>query len=292
MSSIVMIFLKDKDLIQKDIMVEQAVLQTNIAIKDLVDYLQNYDFKEDDIFFLSDMDIPLVFGDNTILVKIISNQSKLNINLMINQFIQSKFDSEDYFRMLDKLQDLGISDPEFFIYLLSDTVDLDDISMAPGLESEIINIIPRFQNGPISSYRQLEDIIHYYKAQMSDDDITKLQTFCKENFSFLNTTVDINFLSIDLLEMVFSGESTDDLQQIIDSMTAYSSFNEYPVSEESKFETNTTNYYGNTLNFKSTSLTLELFLQSSFFESMISVEYNLKTKRGTNLTIDHIELLE
>jgi len=104
--------------------------------------------------------------------------------------------SELYYDTIENLlRDANVYDANYFLALLSDTIDKDLEERVYSSELHLNN--PYFRNGGLDSKEQLEQIIDFYSRNREDINIYKIPW--NDIVSFEKQPIDINYIHPDLL---------------------------------------------------------------------------------------------
>jgi len=285
--SIVTIFLKNTSKVKNSITTEFALIQTNSIMNNLTSYLKDVPFDEDTIFYGSKVPFTIPLKNNSSIVfKIESANKYLDINSLAVS-IKSK-NNETYSQFVSFLYQYNIRDPEFFIDLLLDTIDADTIEKNSGSGSEIVLNNPKFRNGKIYTMKHFKMIIDYYFSVTGDKLIYNIPF--NKLISFHSASLDINFLSDRLIDMIFYDANQFDLTSIKKHNTIYEKLDDLPF-DEAYIKEISKGRFAHSIGTKSSVIKVKIVLQyGEQFKSNVEFLYNIKTKSLYDYTILNIEI--
>ncbi len=271
--SIVSIFLNKTKESKDKVTTVFAMTQTNAIMYNLLGYINELKLDEYAIFFASQTMIPLNLGDSNVFFKLNSNQRLININSLLNASIKDNIVSDKFIYFLLKYK---IEDPDLFLNLLKDTIDKDRNSRA-SVESEIVMLHPTFRNGKIYNRAHLDMIVDYYFEQSGDGAIYNIEF--DEFFSYTNNSIDLNFISLELMEFLFEDLNHYTISQIDENEGVYDDIEDMPFDPyyRKKIEKG---MMGQRFTTKTETIDIEITLvYMSQFESKIRFKYNIKSKK-------------
>ena len=279
------IFLKSTKETQDDVTYIFALQQTNLVMHNISEYIREMKLDEQSIFYGSKMSFPLEIGDALVTLKLDSAQKKININSFIRATITDNLVAD---RFLTLLSNYSIQNPSFFLAILQDTLD-EDKENRNG-ESEIVLSYPTFRNKQIYNLKQLEQIKDYYYFKTGD---RKIYDFSMNDvFSFYNGTIDMNFISSDILRLLFDDANSYTLELIATHDIIYDNMKDLPFD----------NYYtkkiekgvlGQNLNTKTNIITISVQLNyKAQFISKLLFRYNIKQKKILDYDIKKILIVK
>ncbi len=284
--SVINIFLNKTRESKDNVTYENALIQTNLIVQDLLLYLKKIKFDEDIIYFAAKAPFPLGFDHSNVVVKIDSAQKYLDINTLTSDSVKNNITAGKFISLLYKY---NISQPEFFLNILQDTIDDDINEKNTGLESEIILSIPTFRNGKIYNEIHLNSIIDYYFDKTADEAIYNFPF--NKVFSYSSNSIDLNFVSMDVLDILFDDANSYVLEIISEHKKVYDTLDDLPFDD----------YYtkklkkgvlGHTISTQTKLLKINMdFNYKTQFKSSISFEYDIDNKIISNYTIKNIELV-
>jgi len=284
--AVVMVFLNSTKRVKDTLSYEYAQIQSNIVMYDLVKYFNTIKFDEDVIFYGSGLPFTMEFGDAVVTLEFNSAHNKININNLINT-IKSK-DNIAYDNFVTYLYSFRVIDPEFFIDILIDTIDKDNIEKNSGNGSEIVLKEPLFRNGKIYNKNHFKYIVDYYIQQTDDKDILKVPF---ENFiSFNAPNIDINFASKELLEILFYDANNFALETISKHNNIYDKlenlpFDEYYLKDIKKGR------FGQSITTTTDLLDVKVELNfNGRFNSKVRFLYDIKNKKLTQYKVEKIDI--
>ena len=152
------------------------------------------------------MPYPIDLGQSYVTVEIDSAQKTININSLITDSLKNNITSDKF---IDLLIDNKIKEPLFFLNILQDTIDKDDLSRN---NSEIVLEHPTFRNNKIYNNIHFEQIINYYFSKTGDSNIYNFKY--KEIFNFTSNSIDMNFISIEAMKLLFDDANHYSLETI------------------------------------------------------------------------------
>lgn len=279
---IVSIFLNKTREAKDNVTYISASMQTNLVMKNLLGYLQKLHFDEDMIYYASMAPFPLDFTQSSVVFKLQSAQGKININSLIRASIKNNLISDRFMQLLAKYD---VKEPTLFLNILKDTID-DDVNDRDSEDSEIVNEYPTFRNHKIYNKIHLRQIIDYYFEKSGDSKIYDVPF--NDIFSYDNSSVDVNFMSVDTLHILFNDANEYILKAIAKKTEIYKKLDDLPFDD----------YYtkrikkgmlGQTITTKSTLLDIQADLNyKGQFVSKISFTYNIKSKKISDYKIDKI----
>lgn len=280
---VMMIFLKSTKNTKDNITQEFALIQTNNIMNNLTVYFNKVPFDEETIFYGSKMPFILNLNDSVLKFTIDSGHKYLNINL-ITKSMKNK-DNEIYNNFLSFLYQYKLRNPEFFIDLLLDTMDKDENELNSGNGSEIVISDPTFRNGYIYNKKHFGSIIDYYFTKQNDEEIYNIPF--DDIISFNSTSLDINFMSKELLSIIFYDADQYSLNQIAKHNNIYKSIEDLPF-DETYLKTISKGRFGHQITAESTLIKVDVELKyKTQFSSKIRFFYNIKTK-----TLSDYEILD
>ncbi|WP_457594843.1 hypothetical protein [Hydrogenimonas sp.] len=229
LSTVVLLFLKEGGAVKKSVRENIAVIQTNLLLNDMSDFLKKQNFTQEDIFYGSGIPVTLDLGPVSGSIAITSAQSRININRFLDAVLH---DQQALVSFLDWLDTLRLKNQPLLISLLLDSYDSDRYERMTG--SEIALERPWFQDGAIANAKALETILRRY-AELSGENNISIERW-ERVFGFEGETLDLNYADSDQIRLLFP-----DLPQIVvDTLarhdTLYKSVEEMPVDPESKIK--------------------------------------------------------
>ncbi len=282
----IMLFLNSTRKVKDEITYEFALIQTNTIMYNLVKYFNDIEFDEDIIFYGSKMPFNLQFGESRVKIKIDSAHKYLNINSL--SAAMSKKDNIVYDDFINMLYQYNVKDPEFFVDLLLDTLDADNIEKNSGSGSEISLQNPIFRNGKIYNNKHFNIILDYYSNTVGDKAIFKVPF--NNIISFNAPSIDINFANEKLLNVIFHDANTFSLNIIKKHTEIYEKLEDLPFDEFYLKEIRK-GRFGHSV--ETTSSLISVVVELSYkeqFKSKIKFLYNIKNKTLQDYTI--LDILE
>jgi len=284
--AVVMVFLNKTKEAKDNISYEFALVQTNSIMHNLVKYFDDIPFDEETIFYGSKMPFTLPFENSTVKFNIDSAHKYLNINSIAKSMV--KKNNKIYDDFINMLYQYKLKDPEFFVDLLLDTIDNDNIEKNSGSGSEISLQNPTFRNGKIYNSKHLKIILDYYVAISSDNAIYNIPF--PTLFSFNSPSIDINFASKELLDIIFHDADQFTLDTIKKHSKIYNSLNELPFSVI-YLKDIAKGRLGHSISTSSTLIKVNVELNyKSQFKSKIQFLYDTQNKTLSDYTILNISL--
>ena len=151
--------------------------------------------------------------------------SPVETGLNINKLLQNSKPNEDYIVVFENiLSAYHIQNIQFFVDLILDTIDEDEIERSYG--SEIILKDTFFTNSKIYSQKHLDKIIDYYAQVKNDKNIYKVDW--GKYIKFDEDAIDVNFASLDLLKILLSNPFINDSFK----KTYYENFDDLKIDED------------------------------------------------------------
>ncbi len=261
-----------------------SIIQTNLITKNLLGYLKTVEFDEDMIFYATQAPFPLSLGSSNVILKLDSAHRYLNINSFIRASIEDNLVSDKF---ISFLLNYRLRDPNLFLNILKDSVDKDIQERSNG--SEIVLEYPTFRNGKIYNEIHLEKIVDYYFEMSGDNKIYDIEF--DKIFSYTNSSVDINFISLGLMEILFDDANHYLLKSIDDYDDIYEEIDDLPFDEyyTKKVEKG---MLGQSISTKTNTLKVKATINyKTQFRSEISFLYNIESKTISDYSIDDISLI-
>lgn len=198
--------------------------------------------------------------------------SPVETGLNINKLLQNSKRSEDFILVFENiLSHYHIQNIQFFVDLVLDTIDEDEVERSYG--SEIILKDTFFTNSKIYSQKHLDKIIDYY-AQMKDDkNIYKIDW--SKYIRFNEDAIDVNFASLDLLRILLSNPFINDSFK----KTYYENYNDLKIDEDKQALLN---------NLNLTFLTSRVLVKVVFDDLIKKVDFKFIYDKKAN-TIENIK---
>ena len=159
-------------------------------------------------------------------IKFAPDNNKININKLItyhkeNNELTTKYNQHIYDIIAQLLYKASVVDVDYFLDILSDSIDKD---LEPRASvSEIAYRDDRFENGFIASLGHLKKIKEHYIAQTTDTNINKVDF--DKYFRFDDAKIDINYMNADLLSQI-TKKDIEEINQILDKNKTISDLNE------------------------------------------------------------------
>lgn len=279
--SIILIFLNTTKDTKDKITQEFALIQTNLIMKNLSSYFNNIQFDEEKIFYGSKMPFSLDIYDSNINFTIDSMHKYLNINVLAKMMI--KKDNKIYDDFISYLYKYNLREPEFFVDLLLDTIDKDNIEINSGSHSEISINNPRFRNGKIYNKTHFQIILDYYYFETNDKSIYNIPF--DSIVAFNSSEIDINFATKELLKMFFYDANQYSLDMIINNNQIYEKIANLPF-DENYIKEISKGRFGHKISTTSVSIKVKVELNYlKQFSSKVEFIYNTKTKKLTDYVI-------
>jgi len=261
-----------------------AMIQTNIIMDNLLQYLKKVNFDETTIFYASQAPFPVNFGQSNVTFQVDSSQKYININSFVKNSIKDNLISQKFISLLLTYK---IKDPNFFLDLLKDTLDKDTTSRN-STNSEIILEHPTFRNEKIYNSVHLSQIIEYYFDKTSDGKIYDVPF--DEIFSYVNASIDVNFISAKLMKIIFDDANDYTLRIIEEHPDIYEKIDDLPFDKH-YLKKIKKGILGQSFTTKTTNLKIDVVVHyKTQFESKISFLYNIKSKKIFDYTILSIEI--
>ena len=284
--SVMMIFLNKTKELQNNITNEFALVQTNSVMSNLTFYFNNIAFDEEIIFYGSKMPFALLLNDSTLKFSIDSEHKYLNINSLAVKLKDKS--SEEYNQFIDYLYKYRVRDPEFFVDIILDTIDKDKFEINSGSGSEIVINDPIFRNGKIYSAKHFKMIVDYYFEITADKAIYDIQF--NKLLTYSASSIDINFATKELLEMIFFDADQYSLEKIIKHNKIYEKLDELPFDDNYKKDISK-GRFGHSFIFESKIIKVIADLNyKNQFISNVEFLYNTKTKKLTDYKILDVEI--
>ncbi len=272
--SVMVYFLEFTKKAKDQVTYEFALLQTNSIVTNLVSYFKTIDLDQQSIFYGSGVPFTLELGTHTVTLEINSAHKLLDINTLAHA-IETK-DTPAYTEFVNFLYTKRLRDPELFIDILLDTVDNDKEEKNSGSGSEIVLLNPRFANGAIYNQKHFDTIIEYYATVSNDQDIYNIAF--ENYFSFRGGSLDINYLSKELLNLLFHDANSFSLSQIVDHNERYEELDELPFDEYYLKKINS-GRMGHSIGVESALIKVDAsFEYTEQFRSSIEFFYDVKNK--------------
>ena len=279
---IVSIFLSKTKESKDNVTYIYSTMQTNLVMQNLLGYLKEINFDEDMIFYASLAPFPLEFSQSNVLFELKSAQRQININSFIQATLKDNLANDRFILLLLKYK---VKEPNLFLDILKDTHD-KDIDERNSEDSEIINEYPIFRNSKIYNQVHLDKIIDYYFDKTGDNNIFDVPF--SDIFSFDNSSIDINFMSRDTMEILFEDANYNILKAIEEKVEIYDELEDLPFDEYyiNKIEKG---ILGQIIKTKTTLLEIKADVNyKTQFTSKISFKYNITSKKITDYTIDEV----
>jgi len=168
----------------------------------------------------------------------------------------------------------NVADPEYFLNLVLDSIDLDINERA--YESEIVLLNPDFEQGLILSMRQFQEIILFYKKKTGDYSIDLVPW--GDIIGFGGDAVDINYVSKELLAYILPIPK-DEIVALLNENRPINSINAlFSVSEVKLLDK---------LHIKTFVPIVRCFVDIDVFgkSAKAMFTYNLESKRVTDVSI-------
>jgi len=212
-------------------------------------------------------------------IKFAPDNKKININKLIiyhkeNNKITTKYNQHIYDIIAQLLYEANVVDVDYFLDILSDSIDKD---LEPRASvSEIAYKDNRFENGFVASLGHLEKITKYYIAQTTDTNINKVDF--DKYFRFDDAKIDINYMSVDLLSQI-TKKDIEEINQILDKNETISDLSEAFGEEH--------NNTFNALNIKTKSWQAICNLDITVYEktTKTTFRYNFEKKEASDIKI-------
>jgi len=284
--SIVMVFLNSTKKVKDTLSYEYAQIQSNIIMYNLVEYFNGIKFDEEVIFYGAGVPFTMEFGDALVNLEFNSAHDKLNINAF-SETIKTK-DNTTYNNFITYLYSYRVKDPDLFVDLLLDTIDVDNLEKNSGNGSEIALKEPLFRNGKIYNKEHFKYIIDYYIQQTDDKDILKVPF---ENFiSFNSPDIDINFASKELLDIIFYDANNFILETISKHTDIYYKLDDLPF-DHYYLENIKKGRFGQSITTTTNILDVKVELNfNGKFNSNIRFFYDIKNKKLTQYKVKNIDI--
>ncbi|WP_455756683.1 hypothetical protein [Sulfurimonas sp.] len=262
-----------------------AMNQTNAVMHNLLGYLNDIQLDEYAIYFASQTIIPLSFGQTNIALKIESDQKLININSLIQASLNENSGVSDKFLIL--LSRYRLQNPTLFLHLLQDTID-KDIESRNGTESEIVIEYPTFRNLQVYNKTHLNIIVDYYFKETGDIEIYNIPF--DDLFSYSSGSMDLNFVSIELMKMIFDDANQYTLNIIDKYEGVFEEIEDMPFDEYYRKKIGK-GMLGQGFTTKTNILNIKINLNyKNQFESKIHFKYNIKSKNIFDYEIDEISI--
>ncbi|MDF1875399.1 hypothetical protein JHD48_06605 [Sulfurimonas sp. SAG-AH-194-I05] len=287
--SVVSIFLNKTKESKDKVTTIFAMTQTNAVMHNLLAYLNTLEFDEFMIFYASQMAIPLNLGDSNIFFKLDSNQKNIGLNSLINASIKDNIISDQFIFLLLQYK---IQNPEFFLDLLKDTVDIEKNDALEesrnASDSEIIIEYPIFRNGKIYNKIHLDMIIDYYFKETGDPEIYNFPF--EKLFSFEDYPIDLNFISLEIMGILFEDLNGYTITTINENEFVYEEMEDVPFDAYYRKKIDK-GILGQSFTTKTKFLKIQITLiYLEQFESKISFKYDITSKKISDYTIEDILL--
>jgi len=277
--SIVTVFLNKTKESKDNVTQIYAMVQTNVIMHNLLQYIKEINFDETAIFYASKSPFTINLGQSNVIFHLESAQKYININSFVKSSIKNSTTSENFMSLLLEYK---IEDPNFFLDILKDTLDKDNESRN-SLNSEIVLEHPTFRNMKIYNRHHLSQIIDYYFDKTGDNAIYRIPF--DEIFSYTNGSIDLNFMPAKLMKIVFYDANAYLLKTIEKHPSTYKELKDLPFDE----------YYmkkvkkgmlGQSFTTKTTMLKISATIDyKTQFRSRISFLYDIKSKKISDYTI-------
>ncbi|MBL0707961.1 MAG: hypothetical protein JJW00_02840 [Sulfurimonas sp.] len=261
-----------------------AMTQTNAIMYSTIGYLNKIELDEEALDFASKMTLPINFGESNLLIGIKSDNRLLNINSFVRSCIKDNIVSDKFIYYLQKHK---LRDPNLFLDLLKDTIDKDTNNRS-GIQSEIVLTYPTFRNSRIYNRSHLDMIIEYYYEQTNDRAIYNVPF--DKLFSYYNGSIDLNFISLELMEFLFDDLNANTIAQIANKSGVYGELKNVPFDEYYRKKVKK-GIMGQHFTTKTSSLDVKLTLvYMSQFKSHITFKYDMRSKKIYNYEIVDVSL--
>ena len=279
------IFLKKTTESKNELVYAFALNQTNLLMHNIFQYIKAIELDEESIFYASKTSYPLDLGDAKISINIDSAQKNININSMVTASIKNNIVAD---RFLFLLSNYKLKRAQYLLALLQDTVDKDSDDRS-GDGSEIIIDYPTFRNGSIYNQHHLEKILDYYFIKTGDENIYNIPF--EKMFSYENSSIDLNFISLENLNLLFPDANGYTLKLLGRHVKIYEKLEDLPFDEYYTKKLNK-NAFGQPVSLKTENILVNITLKyKAQFVSKVNFEYNLKAKKIIDYHINSIELL-
>ena len=259
-----------------------AMNQTNAIMHNLLSYISEVELDEYAIFFASQTAIPLNFGESNVFFRLESAQKLINLNGLIRASMKDNLVSDTFVLLLLRYK---IQEPGFFLNLLKDTVD-EDTENRDSTASEIILEYPTFRNTKIYNEIHLSQIVDYYFKETGDMSIYEVPF--DTLFTFTDSSIDLNFISLELMEILFDDINQYTLRTIDEYDDIYEDIEDMPFDAYYRKKIQK-GMLGQSFTTKTQILNIEItLLYLSQFESKIHFKYNIKSKKIFDYEIDEV----
>lgn len=280
--SIVTVFLNQTKESKDKVTTMFAMNQTNAVMYNLLNYIKTVELDEYAIYFASQFPIPLNLGRSNVLLRLKSDQTKINLNGFIGASMTDNLIHDRFILLLLRYK---LQEPEYFLDLLKDTVD-EDIDSRNSTPSEIVLEHPIFKNLKIYNKIHLEQIIEYYYKETGDVSIYNVPF--DDLFTFTQAPIDLNFISLELMEIIFEDMNSFTLKTIDEYEGIFEDMEDLPFDAyyRKKVEKG---MLGQSFTTKTEVLAIEItLLYLTQFESKIHFKYNIKSKQIYDYEIGEI----
>ncbi|MEA1916044.1 MAG: hypothetical protein U9N42_00785, partial [Campylobacterota bacterium] len=230
---------------------------------------------EEMVFYGSKMPISIALESEVIDIKLQSTQYGININTLFKAAIKQPIIYDIFSEYLNRYR---LKDPAFFMALIQDTIDKDDVGQFSD-ESEIILYNSTFKNGAIVNRAHLDEIINYYFLSTSDAAIYSIDF--NSMFTFNTTFIDLNFASKDVVDFIFYDADENSRATLYAIDEPYEKMSDLPFDDFYRKKLSKP-VMGQGIGIKSSSINLTAKINSSTF----SFQYTI----GKNPKVSNIEM--
>ncbi len=227
LATVVMLFLKEGLEVKRSVRENIAVIQTNLLLNDMSDFLKKQNFTQEDIFYGSNIPVSMDLGSINGSISLTSAQSSININRFLNAVLH---DQQALISFLDWLDGLKLKNQPLLISLLLDSFDSDSYERMTG--SEIVLEKPWFKNGTIANEEALNTILQRY-IELSGDNNVSIRRWL-EVFGFEGESVDINYLNSEQIRLLYPDLPAIVVDTLARHAALYKSVDDIPIDPESK----------------------------------------------------------
>ncbi len=272
LSTIVLLFLRQSGLVQKSVRQDSSLVQTDLLLQNMGNYLKSFTLSPEDLFYGADIPVAMEMGNLHATMTLSSAQNRIDINAVL-QAIQKNQEELDHFIEWLRLQ--KVRRPEVLLALFLDTMDKD---LYPrGRDTEIKIFQPRFQNGSITNRRALATVLRTYRL-LTGDTNQRIEKW-SEIFGFEKKRFDLNYATYDQLTLLYPDWPSDTLRRIAAHNSYYKAVDDLPVAEELRSRA-TLPRFGITPTLKTLDTTVSVSLKTpNECQTTLSFRMNLKSKR-------------
>ncbi|BDY13449.1 hypothetical protein [Hydrogenimonas cancrithermarum] len=227
LSSIVFLFLQQSGALKKSVRKNIDIIQTNLLLSDMSDFLKSQNFTQDDIFYGSGIPVSLDLGPVSGTITLSSARDKIDINALLGS-VQKEQQALD--GLLLWMENRHVKAPSLLLAILLDSYDTDSYERERG--SEIRNNRPWFQNGQIANSRAMETILQTYTTLSGDANLT-LESW-EETFGYEGAALDLNYATSEQLRLLYPDFPPAVIARLAAHDERYAKAEDLPIDEEYK----------------------------------------------------------